>query len=35
MLFGFQFYLLLSPCLCFISFLYLDLCVLGGEALIS
>ena len=25
---GIQFYLLLSPYLCFISFLYLDLCVL-------
>ena len=30
-----QFYLLLSPCLCFISFLYLDLYVLGDDALIS
>ena len=27
--------LLLSPYLCFISFLYLDLYVLGGNALIS
>ena len=33
--FGFQFYLLLSPYLCFISFLFLDLYVLGGDALIS
>ena len=32
---GIQFYLLLSPCLCFISFLYLDLYVLGDDALIS
>ena len=31
---GIQFYLLLSP-LCFISFLYLDLYVLGYYALIS
>ena len=30
-----QFYLLLSPYLCFISFLYLDLYVLGDNALIS
>ena len=30
-----QFYLLLSPYLCFISLLYLDLCVLGDDALIS
>ena len=30
-----QFYLLLSPYLCFISLLYLDLYVLGDEALIS
>ena len=30
-----QFYLLLSPCLCFISLLYLDLYVLGDDALIS
>ena len=29
------FYLLLSPYLCFISFLYLDLYVLGDDALIS
>ena len=30
-----QFYLLLSPYLCFFSFLYLDLNVLGDDALIS
>ena len=30
-----QFYVLLSPCLCFISFLYLDLYVLGNGAWIS
>ena len=30
-----QFSLLLSPYLCFISFLYLDLYVLGDNALIS
>ena len=30
-----QFYLLLSPYLCFITFLYLDLYVLGDDALIS
>ena len=30
-----QFYLLLSPYLCFISFLHLDLYVLGDDALIS
>ena len=30
-----QFYLLLSPYLCFISFLYLDLYILGDDALIS
>ena len=30
-----QFYILLSPYLCFISFLYLDLFVLGDDALIS
>ena len=30
-----QFNLLLSPCLCFISLLYLDLYVLGDDALIS
>ena len=30
-----QFYLLLSPFLCFISLLYLDLYVLGDESLIS
>ena len=33
--FGIQFYLLLSPYLCFISFLYLDKYVLGEDALIS
>ena len=27
-----QFYVLLSPCLCFVSFLYLDLYVLGDDA---
>ena len=32
---GIQFYLLLSPYLCFISFLYLDLYVLGDDAYIS
>ena len=32
---GIQFYLLLSPYLCFISFLHLDLYVLGDDALIS
>ena len=32
---GIQFYLLLSPCLCFISLLYLDLYVFGDDALIS
>ena len=32
---GNQFYLLLSPYLCFISLLYLDLYVLGDDALIS
>ena len=32
---GIQFYLLVSPCLCFISLLYLDLYVLGDDALIS
>ena len=30
-----QFYLLLSPGLCFISLLYLDIYVLGDDALIS
>ena len=30
-----QFYLLLSPYLCFISLLYLGLYVLGNDALIS
>ena len=33
--YGIQLYLLLSPFLCFISFLYLDLYVLGDDALIS
>ena len=32
---GIQFYLLLSPHLCFISLLYLDLYVLRDDALIS
>ena len=32
---GIQFYLLLSPYLCFISLLYLDLYVLLDDALIS
>ena len=32
---GIQFYLLLSPYLCFISLLYLDLYVLGDDALFS
>ena len=32
---GIQFYLLLSPYLCFISLLYLDIHVLGDGALIS
>ena len=32
---GIQFYLLLSPYLCFIALLYLDLYVLGDDALIS
>ena len=32
---GIQVYLLLSPYLCFISLLYLDLYVLGDDALIS
>ena len=32
---GIQFYLLLSAYLCFISLLYLDLYVLGDDALIS
>ena len=32
---GIQFYLPLSPDLCFISLLYLDLYVLGDDALIS
>ena len=32
---GVHFYLLLSPYLCFISFLYLDLYVLRDDALIN
>ena len=32
---GIQFYLLLSPYLCFISLIYLDLYVLGDDALIG
>ena len=32
---GIQFYLLLSPCLCFILLLILDLYVLGDDALIN
>ena len=32
---GIQFYLLLSPYLCFISLLHLDLYILGVDALIS
>ena len=32
---GIQFYLLLSPYLCFIFLLYLDLHVLGDDVLIS
>ena len=32
---GIKFYVLLSPYLCFISFLYLDLYVLGDDAWIS
>ena len=32
---GIQFYLLLSPYLCFISLLYIDVYVLGDDALIS
>ena len=32
---GIQFYLLLSPNLCFISLIYLDLYVLGDDALVS
>ena len=33
--FGIQFYLLSSPYLCFISLLYLDLYVLGDDAMIN
>ena len=32
---GIQFYLLLNPYLCFITFLYLDVYVLRDDALIS
>ena len=32
---GIQYYLLLSPYICFIALLYLDLYVLGDDALIS
>ena len=32
---GIQFYLLMNPYICFISLLYLDLYVLGDDALIS
>ena len=32
---GIQFYLLMSSYLCFISFFYLDLYVLGDDALVS
>ena len=32
---GIKFYLLLIPYLCFISLLYLDLYILGDDALIS
>ena len=32
---GIQFYVLLSPYLCLISFLYLDLYVLGDDAWVS
>ena len=32
---GIQFYLLLSPYLCFISFLYVDLYDIGDDAFIS
>ena len=32
---GIQFYVLLSPYLCFISILYLDLYVFGDDVLIS
>ena len=30
-----QFYLLLSPCFCFFSLLYLDLYLLGDDSLIN
>ena len=32
---GIQFYLLLGPCLCFVSLLCLGLCVLGGGTLVG
>ena len=32
---GIQFYVLLTPYLCFIAFIYLDLYVLGDDTLIS
>ena len=32
---GIQFYVLMSPYICFVSFLYLDLYVFGDDALIS
>ena len=32
---GIQFFLLMSPYLCFIALIYLDLYVLGDDALIS
>ena len=32
---GVQFYLLLGPCLCFVSLLYLNFYVFRGDALIS
>ena len=32
---GIQFYVLLSPCLCFISVIYLDLYVLGDDGWIG
>ena len=32
---GIQFYLLLSPDLCYVSFLYLDLYALGDDALMG
>ena len=32
---GIQFYLLLSPCLCFVSLLCLGLCILEDDALVG